>query len=405
MNVGIGGFAVALGIGAALAAAAPASADDDGGAPPQSARSVAAAHSARSAPNPAATTASATTAANKTARAATSQPKVSPWRQSRTAVRSGKTGAAELSGITYAGGSTYYAVGDNGADQIWQVDASLNTNTGRIRSARVTTGLPAPDLGRDSEGIALTPSGTSVWVADEIASSITEFSLTSGQKVATVSVPSIYRPANVQDNMGLESLTYGADKLWTANEEALRPDGSLSTTEAGSWVRIQEFDGPDLTVGKQFGYLTDPITRMSPLVSEERSGLVDLVALPNGQMLALERELGGWIPRFRSRLYLLDFSSATDVSNTPSLSDGGFTPVSKTLLWQRFYRLANFEGITVGPQLDSTSYSLVLVSDNGGGALGQQQSSVALVLKGVQGGGVQGGGVQGGSAEPSNPTV
>ncbi len=391
MNIGFGGLAVALGIGAALAAAAPASAEDDGGAAQQTARSVGATHSTRSAPKPAATAALAT----KAAKAATGQPKVSPWRQSRTAVRSGKTGAAELSGITYAGGSTFYAVGDNGADQIWQIDASLNVNTGRIRSARVTTGIPAPDLGRDSEGIALTPSGNSVWVADEIDSSITEFSLTSGQKIGTVAVPSIYRPANVQANMGLESLAYGAAKLWTANEEALRPDGSLSTTAAGSWVRIQEFDGPDLRAGKQFGYLTDPITRMSPLVSEERSGLVDLVALPNGQMLALERELGGWIPRFRSRLYLLDFSSATDVSGTPSLSDGGFTPVSKTLLWQRFYRFANFEGITVGAQLDPTSYSLVLVSDDGGGVLGQQQSSVALVLKGVQGG----------SAAPLNPTV
>lgn len=365
MNVRFAGLAVALGIGAALAAAAPASAENDAGATQQS--------------RPAAKAA-------KAAKAATSQPRVSPWRQSRTAVRSGKTGAAELSGITHAGGSTYYSVGDNGADKIWQVDASLNTNTGRIRSARVTTGLPAPDLGRDSEGIALTPSGASVWVADEIASSITEFSLDNGQKVGTVAVPSIYRPANVQANMGLESLAYGAAKLWTANEEALRPDGPLSTTAAGSWVRIQEFDGLDLTAGKQFGYLTDPITRMSPLVSEERSGLVDLVALPNGQMLALERELGGWIPRFRSRLYLLDFTAATDVSDVPSLSDGGFTPVAKTLLWQRFYRFANFEGVTLGPQLDPTSYSLVLISDNGGGVLLQQQSSVALVLKGIQSG-------------------
>ncbi len=373
MRIGIGGFALALGVGAALAAAAPASADDDGGAPRQSARSAEAAPAAK---------------------AAAGQPRISPWRQSRTAVRSGKTGAAELSGITHAGGSTYYAVGDNGAEQIWRVDAPLNARTGRIRSARVTTGIPAPDLGRDSEGIALTPVGDTVWVADEIASSITEFSLTTGQKVGTVSVPSIYRPANVQDNMGLESLTYGAATLWTANEEALRPDGPLSTTTAGSWVRIQEFDGPDLTAGKQFGYLTDPITRMSELVSQERSGLVDLVALPNGQMLALERELGGRIPRFRSRLYLLDFSGATDVSAIPSLSEGGFTPVAKTLLWQRFYRFANFEGITLGPQLDPTSYSLVLISDDGGGTLAQQQRSVALVLTGVHGAGTA----------PLNPT-
>ncbi len=363
MKTRISGFAVALGIGAALAGAAPASADDSGG---------------EQKPTPSAR------AAQGTLKAATTTPRVSPLRQSRTAVRSAKTGAAELSGITYAGGGAFYAVGDNGSDQIWRVDASLNTRTGRIRSARVTGGIAAPQLGRDSEGIALAPGGQSAWVSDEIASSISEFSLTTGEKVGTVSVPSIYRPANVQNNMGLESLTYGAGKLWTANEEALKSDGSLSTTTTGSWVRIQEFDGPDLTPGKQFGYLTDPITRMSPLVSEERSGLVDLVALPNGQILALERELGGWAPRFRSRLYLIDFTDATDVSALVTLSAGGFTPVSKTLLWQRFYRLANFEGITLGPQLDPTSYSLVLISDDGGGVLFQQQASVALVLRGVQ---------------------
>lgn len=358
MKTSIGGFAVALGIGAALAAAAPAAADDGSG-------EQKAAPSARA--------------------AATSGPRVSPVRQSRTAVRTAKTGATELSGIAYAGDSVFYAVGDNGSDQIWRVDASLNTRTGRIRSARVTGGITAPQLGRDSEGIALAPGGRRAWVADEIDSGINEFSLTTGEKVGTVTVPSIYRPANVQNNMGLESLTYGAGKLWTANEEALKPDGSLSTTTTGSWVRIQEFDGPDLTAGKQFGYLTDPITRLSPFVSEERSGLVDLVALPNGQILALERELGGWAPRFRSRLYLLDFTDATDVSALASLSAGGFTPVSKTLLWQRFYRFANFEGITLGPQLDPTSYNLVLISDDGGGVLFQQQASVALVLTGVQG--------------------
>lgn len=380
MNVRIGGLAVAVGIGAALAAAAPAWADDDAATPRPSSSAT---HGTRAAPKPAAA-AKATGPKATGPKATASAPRVSPWRQSQTAVRSGKTGAAELSGITYAGGSTYYAVGDNGADQIWQIDAAVNTRTGRIRSARVSTGIPAPDLGRDSEGIALAPTGNSVWVADEITSTISEFSLSSGQKVGAVAVPSIYRPSNVQNNLGLESLTYGAAKLWTANEEALRPDGALSTTTAGSWVRIQEFDGPDLTAGRQFGYLTDPITRMSPFVTEERSGLVDLVALPNGQMLALERELGGWLPRFRSRLYLLDFTGASDVSDLASLSAGGFTPVTKTRLWQRYYQFANFEGITVGPQLDPTSYSLVLVSDDGGGERFQQQKSVALVLRGVQ---------------------
>ncbi len=201
--------------------------------------------------------------------------------------------------------------------------------------------------------------------------------------LSSVSVPSIYRPANVQGNFGLESLTYGADALWTANEEALKSDGPLASTAAGSWVRIQRFDGPNLTAEDQYAYLTDPISAMSPFTSAERSGVVDLLALPGGQVLALERELGGFLPHFRNRIYLVDFTGATDVSEVPSLTDGGFTPVTKTLLWQGFFALANFEGITLGPHLDDGSYAVVLVSDDGQGQMGQRQSVISLKLRGL----------------------
>lgn len=296
---------------------------------------------------------------------------------------SGSTGAAELSGITYVGGTTYYGVGDNGDRSIWQIYTSLDTRTGRIRSSQVTGGITAPGMGSDSEGIAAGPDGNTVWISDEVASSITEFSLTTGLKVGSVAVPAVYQPSNVQNNMGLESLSYGLGKLWTGNEEALRPDGALSTTSAGSWVRIQEFDGPDLTPGTQYAYRTDPIWRMSPFVTVERSGLVDLVALPNGDVLALERELGGFLPHFRSRVYLLDFTGASDVTNVQSLSTGSFTPVVKSLLWQGNTGFSNFEGITLGPRLSNGSYTLLLVSDNGGGAMAQRQDSFSLVLSGL----------------------
>ncbi len=303
--------------------------------------------------------------------------------QSPFVLSGGGTGAAELSGITYAGGTTYYAVGDNGATSIWQLYTSLNLTTGRIRSSIVTGAVEAPELGSDSEGIALGPQGDTVWVADEITSTIGEFSLISGAKVGSVAVPEIYRPANVQANMGLESLTYGQGGLWTANEEALRPDGPLSTTEAGSWVRIQQFTGPDLTPAAQYAYRTDPISRMSPFISVERSGLVDLLVLPNGAILALERELGGFLPRFRSRVYLLGLTGASDVAAVPGLAGATFTPVTKTLLWQGIFGFSNFEAMTVGPQLSDGSYSLVLLSDNGNGELAQRQDTFTLVLGGV----------------------
>ena len=364
MRGGVVPVAVGVGLGlcaaAAVALAAPASADTG--------KSDAATHQHRGARV-----------------AAAAQPSLSITRSGQSPFRlsSGTTTAAQLSGITAAGGTTYYAVGDNGDRSIWQVYTSLNTTTGRIRSSLVTSGIPAPELGTDSEGIALRPQHGTAWVADETSSTIKEFSLSTGAKVGQVDVPEIYRPANVQDNMGLESLTYGAGSLWTANEEALRPDGALSTTTAGSWVRIQQFTGPDLTPGAQYGYLTDPISQMSPFITVERSGLVDLLVLPDGELLALERELGGCLPRFRSRVYLVGLDGATDVSALDSLSDGGFTPVAKTLLWQGLFGFSNFEAMTLGPVLTNGAYSLLLVSDDGSGELAQRQDIFSLILAGL----------------------
>lgn len=365
--VSLGAAAVGCGLAAALAGAGSAAAD--------------AADGSRASATRGADRAPAHSAASPTGSTLT----VGRSGQSPFTMTSGKTGAAELSGIAYAGGTGYYAVGDNGAKAIWQVYTSLNTGTGRIRSSLVTAALPVPELGSDSEGIALRPGRGTALVADEIASTITEFSLATGARIGSVPVPAIYRPANVQNNMGLESLTYRDGELWTANEEALRPDGSLSTTAAGSWVRVQRFTGDDLTAAGQFGYLTDPISELSPFVDVERSGLVDLLVLPNGQLLALERELGGFLPRFRSRIYLVGLNDATDVAALPTLSAGGFTPVTKRLLWQGIFGLTNFEGLTLGPQLGDGSHSLLLVSDDGNGELGQRQTSMTLILGGIAG--------------------
>lgn len=362
-------LAAAVGAGALIAGAATASADTD----TRSARSGEpqdrrAAHASTTVAQPG--------------------PRVTRSGQSPFALSSGTTRAAELSGIAYAGETGYWAVGDNGAKAIWGVYTSLNLGTGRIRSSLVTAAVEAPELGSDSEGIALRPGRGTAWVADEATSTIGEFSLSTGAKVGSVAVPAIYRPANVQGNFGLESLAFGDGSLWTANEEALKSDGPLSTTAAGSWVRIQRFSGPEFAPAAQYAYLTDPISQMSPFVAVERSGLVDLLVLPDGRLLALERELGGWLPRFRSRVYLLDLTGATDVATLPSLADGGFTPAAKTLLWQGVFGFTNFEGMTLGPRLTDGSYSLLLVSDNGNGELGQRQDVFSLILGGVSPAGV-----------------
>jgi hypothetical protein len=305
------------------------------------------------------------------------QPAVADPGQGTVILASGSTAAAELSGITFVGGTTYQAVGDNGAATIWTLSISVDPLTGWIGSAAVIGGIPA-SLGTDSEGIAYRAASGTLFVADEVASTIREFGLASGSLVGSVGVPAIYTPANVQSNMGLESLAYGAGGLWTANEEALVPDGSLSTTTSGSWVRIQRFDDT-LTAAGQWGYRTDPITSLNPFISAERSGVVDILPWTETELLVLERELGGpFVPQFRSRLYLVDTTTGSDVSGLPTIDAGGFVPLSKSLLWERSFGFSNFEGMTYGPSLTNGSRSLILISDNGGG-LNQDLYALAVV--------------------------
>jgi len=102
----------------------------------------------------------------------------------------------------------------------------------------------------------------------------------------------------------------------------------------------------------------------------------DLVALPGGALIVLERAFG--VIGFRIRLYEVDFSGATDVSTMESLKDAHYAPVGKRLLWERVFPDYDFEGTALGPLLADGSHSLILISDNGHGF---RQGLYALRLK------------------------
>jgi hypothetical protein len=185
-------------------------------------------------------------------------------------------------------------------------------------------------------------------------------------------------------NFGFEALGCLRGEAWTANEEALVSDGPVSSTQAGAWVRLQRFDAQGFPAG-QWAYRCDPISGMTDLVDVERSGVVDLVPWDRHTVLVLEREFGGAvIPDFRSRLYAVDVSGATDVSSVRMLAAGGFAPAAKTLLWQRGFPFSNFEGMALGPPLSDGRRSLILVSDDGGGVGGQNQRLLALAVRAVR---------------------
>ncbi len=278
---------------------------------------------------------------------------------------------AGLSGITWAGSrpaapgpTPFLAVMDN-SNKLLRINITFNAN-GSIASASVAGGISLA-VSRDFEGIAPGARDASgvlrtVFLSEEDTPAVLEFRLSDGALVRTILPPAVF--AQRRANFGFESCAVGAGWLWNANEEALAVDGGISTPTTGTVVRLLRTSLASTPApSTQYAYRTQPMHGST--VSGARSGLSDLVALPDGRLIALERSfafsLAGF---FQSRVYEVSFAGATEASGfVAGLNGQTFTTVGKTLLWQG--NLNNMEGLTLGPALPSRNRVLVGIVDNG----------------------------------------
>lgn len=270
----------------------------------------------------------------------------------------------ELSGITYFGADLFAVVSDKGG-KMGMATIKIDRETGEIREASIGQIIEL-EGGRDLEAITIDPSTCLLLTADEADQSIAFHHFPTGRRGEAVEVPKVFKQA--RPNLGFESLSagLGAGNIWATSEEPLEVDGPRATEKAGGLIRMQRFN-QDLQPTEQFAYRVDPHRGSNNLIERAQSGVTGLVALPNGGLIVMERELGGpAIPSFRVRLYLIDTTNATDTSTIGSLTEEKVTPVCKQLLFESNTGMANFEGITLGPRLDNGDYALVLVSDDGG---------------------------------------
>lgn len=288
-----------------------------------------------------------------------------------------------LSGITYAGGSTFWAVMDN-SDTLVRLEISF-AGDGSIATADVAGGLRLSQL-RDHEGIAIAADGLSVYVSEETTPAVHQYRLSDGALLATLPLPAEF--ASRRANLGLESLSRQGNTLWTAAEEALGVDGPLSDPSSGTTLRLLRYDlGEPVLAGPQYAYTTAPIhtaVNDGPRDASDRSrsGLADLVALPDGRLLALERSFAraDFIfadagSSFETRIYLVDPQGASDVSSLASLAGESFVGVDKSVaLWTNVTGIlgggiGNLEGLALGPQLPNGNWTLLGIVDNGDGVL------------------------------------
>ena len=281
-----------------------------------------------------------------------------------------ESGPEGMSGVARIGGNRYFSVDDRGG-MLHEVEIVLNEEDS---DGVCTTKRSVRLEGRvDLEGCAYDPLDGRVWVSDEHDTSVRQFDSGTGKETARVELPEVYRK-NVRPNRSLEGLTVSPDgyRMFVANEDTLKCDGSVADNENGGVVRIQELvrTGKDASwvPTRQFRYRTERIDG-SGFEGKSISGVSGLCAPGDGTLLVLEREMSQknpLFPSFRARLYEIDLD--TDAVEPP-----------KRLVWEENTMFANYEGICLGPTLKDGSKTLVLVSDGGGGA---DQNILVLALRG-----------------------
>lgn len=175
-----------------------------------------------------------------------------------------------------------------------------------------------------------------------------------------------------RENSTLEGLSFTPNYqyLWASMEGAIYEDGPLaSVTYAHSPVRFTKFDVATKKPVGQYGYLLDAIAVAPvPETAFSVNGISENLCLNENQFLVVERSYSTGMKGCVIKVYLADFSSATDVSQIHSLyQNTSYQPAVKKLLFN-FSSLNtyidNIEGITVGPILPNGHYSLILIADN-----------------------------------------
>ena len=280
-------------------------------------------------------------------------------------------GPASLSGITWVSNSTYLAATDWNPT-LWELTLPLDETTGKPLSCEVRKSAKILG-GTDVEDLAVDPLDKSkLWIADEFTATIRKIDAKSGKELGKLPMPGVL--AKTRTDMGLESVTLSRDglELWTTSEEAVEADGPISGKKRGTDVRLTRFRrkgaDSDWQPDGQWIYRTDPKAGGSwkegkSGVDAARSGVSGLCLLDDGTLLALEREFSVvFLPRFRCRIYEVDFARATEVSALASTTNASISRADKRLLYETT-GFAMYEGLCEGPRLKDGARSLILVSD------------------------------------------
>ncbi len=318
-----------------------------------------------------------------------------------------------LSSIDYSNGKYYMISDDNNSDDtvngpIRFYTASLSFDEDSFDSVQIDSVqeiFKLDDAGENSvsygnaevdpEGLRIDPkSGNLIWISEgqinqSINPAIKEMG-TFGEVVRDMTIPSTFLISETEGsgprhNVVFEGLSISQDGsgYWVAMEGPLEQDGpEASIEDTESPVRISFINRETGEFGRQFAYELDSVVRAGADGSFKVNGVVEILEYAENQFLVLERSFtaGEADGGNDVKLYKVDASSATDISNITALSGATITKATKTLLFD-FETIRsqltdgvvdNIEGITFGPDLSNGNKSLVVVADNNFSAFSPQ---------------------------------
>lgn len=202
--------------------------------------------------------------------------------------------------------------------------------------------------------------------------------------------------ADFYPNYNFESLAFDSVRqyLWTIPESALRKDGQPATPQNGlanqlrlmrlDWGKMKENRNKEeyseqVSSKKDSRYMTTYAYQMDQPSTHKKAdiyvmGVSELCALPDAQLLVLERE--AFIPKIKigafckCKLYLVNPLNSRKFSMKEKFSSD--TPFLKKKLlteWKTSLSLskrsfANYEGMCLGPKLEDGSQVVILLSDS-----------------------------------------